>query len=137
MGKQPSSGRSTASKARLGAFVLALSVGAAQAQLNLGSQDVPRENIDGYLNPLYRVVAAGLGAGRLSAESGSGWNAGLEACLVPLPDGEPFRKVSLSALPLFRALAGARFRGAGAQIRGMGWRDPRMGALAAYGAGLA
>lgn len=108
-----------------------------QAQLDLGTGDVPQSQIDGYLGPFYRVIAAGLSQGRFApGREGLGAEAGFQAGLVPLPDRDPFRTTSLSALPLFRLRAGGHWEGAALEARGMVWTDPRVGDLAAYGVGV-
>lgn len=108
-----------------------------QAQLDLGTGDVPQSQIDGYLGPFYRVIAAGLSQGRFApGREGLGAEAGFQAGLVPLPDRDPFRTTSLSALPLFRLRAGGHWEGAALEARGMVWKDPRVGDLAAYGVGV-
>lgn len=107
-----------------------------RAQLDLGTGDVPQDRIDAYLGPFYRVIAEGLAQGRFSpGREGPGAEAGFQAGLTPLPDRDPFRATALSALPLFRLRAGGHWAGAAVQARGLVWKDPRVGDLAAYGVG--
>jgi hypothetical protein len=106
--------------------------------LDLGSQDVPQGEIDAYMDPFYRVIAAGVGAGRFTPRDHEpGWDLGFQAGLVPLPDRKPFQSSSLWALPLARLRAGARFFGAEASGRGLLYQDPRLGDLASFGFGTA
>lgn len=117
---------------------IALAFSSARAQLDLGSQDVPQSEIDGYMRPFYRVIATGIGAGRFSPRDASlGFDAGFQAAIVPLPDRKPFQSTRLSALPVFRLRAGARWDGVETTARGFLWRDPRLGDLSTFGAGLA
>src|SRR5438445_5944434 len=147
MAKRPSSNPSTASDrvasfpargAGLLCLSIILSAASVRAQLDLGSQDVPQGEIDAYMDPFYRVIAAGIGAGRFDPRDASpGFDAGLQAGLVPLPDRKPFQSARLSALPVFRLRGGARYLGVDAMARGFLWKDPRLGKLAAFGGGLA
>ena len=108
-----------------------------QAQLDLGTGGVPQGQIDAYLGPFYRVIAAGLSQGRFApGRAGLGAEAGFQAGLVPLPDRDPFRTTSLSALPLFRLRAGGHWEDAAVEARGLVWKDPRVGNLSAYGVGV-
>src|SRR3954467_380843 len=89
-----------------------------QAQLDLGTGNVPQGRIDGYLGPFYRVIAVGLSQGRFApGREGLGAEAGFQAGLVPLPDRDPFRTTSLSALPLFRLRAGGHWAGTALEAR--------------------
>jgi hypothetical protein len=107
------------------------------AQLDLGSHGVPQDEIDAYMAPFYRLVAAGLGAGRhLPAGTGPGWHIGLQGAVVPIPGGEPFDDADVSALPLLRVEGGGRLGGIGAAARGMVYTDPRIGELSTWGVGL-
>ena len=109
----------------------------ARAQLDLGTGEVPQGRIDAYVDPFYRVIAAGLPQGRFGpGRAGAGAEAGFQAGLVPLPDRAPFRMTSLSALPLFRLRAGGRWAGAALEGRWLSWKDSRLGDLAAYGVGV-
>jgi hypothetical protein len=127
-----------AARFRLLCSLLAFASSLVHAQLDLGSQDVPQGEIDAYMDPFYRVIATGIGAGRFTPrDSARGWDLGIQAGMVPLPDRKPFESVNLSALPVFRARAGARLAGANAMARGLVWKDPRIGDLAAFGGGLA
>lgn len=117
-------------------LLIALCASAAFAQLDLGTGGVSQAEVDGYLGPFYRVIASGLAQGRFSpGRSGFGFDAGFQAGVVPLPDSDPFRATTLSALPLFRVRAGARALGGAVMARGLVWKDPRVGDLAAFGAG--
>jgi hypothetical protein len=108
----------------------------ARAQLDLGTGDVSQDRIDAYVGPFYHVIAAGLAQGRFGpGREGRGLEAGLQAGVVPLPDRDPFRTASLAALPLFRLRLGACLAGAALETRGLIWKDPRMGELAAFGVG--
>jgi hypothetical protein len=124
------------SAVRIGFLILCLFPTRSPAQLDLGTGDVPQGRIDAYVSPFYRVIAAGLAQGRFGpGREGSGVEAGFQAGLVPLPDRDPFRTASLSALPLFRLRLGAFLAGAALEIRGLIWKDPRAGELAAFGVG--
>ncbi len=117
-------------------LIIACCSSAARAQLDLGSQDVPQAEIDAYMDPFYRVIATGIGSGRLTPrDAAPGWDLGIQTGLVPLPDRKPFKSADLSALPLFRLRGGARFFGADAMARGLVWKDPRLGRLASFGGG--
>jgi hypothetical protein len=106
--------------------------------LDLGSQDVPQEEIDAYMDPFYRVIATAVGGGRFAPRGPEpGWDLGFQAGMVPLPDRNPFRSTNLSALPMFRLRSGARWGGADLMARGLIWKDPRMGRLVSYGGGAA
>ena len=108
----------------------------ARAQLDLGSQDVSREDINAYMDPFYRLIAAGVGSGRFTPRNGEvGWDLGFQAGLVPLPDRKPFSSSDISALPLFRLRGGARLGGAQIMARGLAWEDPRLGRLSSMGGG--
>lgn len=110
---------------------------ASLAQLDLGTGDVPQARIDAYLGPFYRVIAEGLSQGRFApGREGLGAELGFQAGLAPLPDRDPFRATSLSSLPLFRLRAGGHWAGSALQARGLIWKDPRIGDLAAYGVGF-
>jgi hypothetical protein len=123
--------------ARFALALLLLAPARLRAQLDLGTGDVPQDRIDGYVGPFHRLLAAGLAQGRFGPDRGrTGIEAGFQACLMPLPDRDPFRSASLSALPLFRLRAGAFGSGAAAQARGLYWKDPRAGSIAAYGVGF-
>lgn len=116
-------------------IILALSVSAANAQLDLGTGDVPQSEVDAYLEPFYQVIASGLGQGRFApGRNGGGFEIGFQAGMVPLPDREAFETTTLSSLPFFRARAGGHWAGAAVMARGMAWSDPRMGDLSAFGA---
>lgn len=107
------------------------------AQLDLGTGDVPQSQIDQYLDPFYHVIASGLAQGRSGPGlPGAGAEAGFQAGLVPLPDRDPFRQTTLSALPVIRLRAGGRWAGVTGVVRGMFWKDPRMGTVSTYGANL-
>src|SRR5688572_10829015 len=107
------------------------------AQLDLGSHDIPKDSIDAYMAPFYRLVAAGLGADRyLPGGNAFGWHAGTQGGAVPIPEGRPFDDVAISLLPLFRMEGGLRAYGLGVMGRGLAWSDPRMGELTTYGGGL-
>lgn len=107
----------------------------ARAQLDLGSPQIPREEIDAYMEPFYRLAATAAGSDHfLPASDRFGWHAGVDAVVVPIPKGAPFDSVDLAALPLFRLGAGLSARGASASGRGLWWRDPRVGDLAVFGA---
>lgn len=119
--------------------LVALGAAPARAQLDLGSHDVPQDSIDAYLEPFYRLVAAGLGADRnlpVAAGSRIGWHAGLQGGAVPIPSGKPFQEVAISLLPLFRAEGGLHLGPVGVMGRGLAWSDPRMGGLTTYGGAL-
>lgn len=119
-------------------LILGLSASCAFAQLDLGTGDVPQDEVDAYLEPFYQVIASGLGQGRFApGRPGWGFEVGLQAGMVPLPEREAFESTTLSYLPFVRARAGGRWAGAAVIARGMTWSDPRMGDLAAYGAGAA
>ena len=120
-------------------FPLLLLIAApARAQLDLGSQDVSQENIGAYMDPFYRLIAAGVGGGRFTPRDGAaGWDLGFQAGLVPLPDRKPFSSADISALPLFRLRGGARIGGARIMARGLAWEDPRLGRLSSVGGGAA
>jgi hypothetical protein len=118
-------------------FLIAFAAAEVRAQLDLGSQDVPQSEIDGYMDPFYRVIAAGLGAGRFAPRDASpGWDLGFQAGMVPLPDRRPFQSADLAAIPLFRLRSGARLAGVDAMARGLVWKDPRVGRLSSFGGGL-
>lgn len=123
-------------------LIIAFTAPAIRAQLDLGSQDVPQSEIDGYMDPFYRVIATGIGSGRFTPrlpagqDPALGWDLGFQAGLVPLPDRRPFQSTRLSALPVFRGRAGARFAGVGVMARGLVWNDPRLGDLATFGGGV-
>jgi hypothetical protein len=107
------------------------------AQLDLGTGDVPQSEIDHYLGPFYRVIASGLAQGRSGpGRPGAGVEAGFQGGLVPLPDRDPFRSTTLSALPVIRLRAGGRWGGGAGAVRGMYWKDPRMGTVSTWGANL-
>lgn len=117
--------------------ILVLLAAPARAQLDLGSHDIPKDSIDAYMAPFYRLVAAGLGSDRyLPGGNGFGWHAGTQGGAVPIPEGRPFEDVAISLLPLFRMEGGLRAYGAGLMGRGLAWSDPRVGDLATYGGGL-
>lgn len=123
---------------------------AAHAQLDLGSGEIPQDRIDAYMSPFYKVIASGIGAGRIFpvgplASSGSqalsgsgfGYEAGLQSDIVPLPDEKPFASADLWAMPFFRARAGLGWGGAVLMARGMTWKDPRLGDVSTFGGGAA
>lgn len=117
-------------------LILFLLLARSRAQLDLGTGDVPQGRIQAYVDPFHRVIAAGLAQGRFGpGRDGTGIEAGFQAGLAPLPDRDPFRSASLSALPLFRLRLGARLAGAALETRGLVWKDPRAGELSAFGVG--
>jgi hypothetical protein len=121
------------------AFILLLYILPAwsRAQLDLGTGDVPQSRIDAYVKPFHHVIASGLAQGRFGpGREGAGAEAGFEAGIVPLPDRDPFRTASLSALPLLRLRLGAWLAGAALETRGLIWKDPRLGELSAFGFGV-
>ncbi len=123
--------------ARASFLILFLLIVRSRAQLDLGTGDVPQGRIHAYVDPFHRVIAAGLAQGRFGpGRDGTGIEAGFQAGLVPLPDRNPFRSASLSALPLFRLRLGARLAGAALETRGLVWKDPRAGEISALGVGL-
>jgi hypothetical protein len=116
-------------------LLLAVFCAPARAQLDLGSPQIPREEIDAYMEPFYRLIASAVGSDHfLPPARGLGWHAGLDAVAVPVPEGSPFENVALAVLPLFRAEGGVGAFGAGASGRALAWRDPRVGDLATFGA---
>jgi hypothetical protein len=116
---------------------VALAVDVAHAQLDLGSGDIPQNRIDAYMEPFYKVIASGIGAGRFFPGSpGFGYEVGAQADFVPLPDEKPFASVKLSTMPFFRARAGFGYGGASVMARGLEWNDPRIGDLSTFGAGI-
>ncbi|GEM_PF-2668801 len=131
-------------------LLAALCASAARAQLDLGSGDIPQDRIDAYMEPFYKVIASGIGAGRFfpdgsqafpHGQAGSaadlGYEAGIQSDLVPLPDEKPFQSADLWALPLFRIRGGLRWGGAMVMARGLVWKDPRIGDISTFGTGLA
>lgn len=110
----------------------------ARAQLDLGSHDIPKDSIDAYMAPFYRLAASALGADRfLPSGNGFGWHAGFQGGAVPIPEDRPFDEVAISLLPLSRLEGGLRAYGVGLMGRGLAWSDPRMGEVATYGGAIA
>ncbi len=126
---------------RNGWIFLAATLGlasSARAQFDIGSSSVPQSQIDAYAAPFFKLMSAGLGSNRdLPPDTGSEWRVGAAAILLPIPSGQPFQNADISALPLFRLSGGWQYRGTGAEIRGMAWRDPRAGDIFTYGGNLA
>jgi hypothetical protein len=123
--------------ARALVLILFVLIARSRAQLDLGTGDVPQGRIDAYVDPFYRVIAAGLAQGRFGpGTEGTGVEAGFQSGLIPLPDRDPFRAASLSALPLFRLRLAARLAGAALEARGLIWKDPRAGGISALGVGF-
>ena len=106
----------------------------ATAQLDFGSPEVSEADIDRYARPFYSLMAAPLGSGRALPLPRDGWALGLETMATPIPDREPFENSQRGVWPAVRATAGGTFHNAEAGIRGMSWRDPRMGSAATWGA---
>ena len=116
--------------------VILLGAGNVSAQLDFGSPQVSKEEINLYAEPFYKLMAAPLGAGRLLPAGVTGWTLGLETMATPVPDREQFENAERSVWPAVRALAGFQLDNAALGIRGMGWRDPRMGTVFTYGTNL-
>ena len=105
----------------------------AQAQLDFGSPEISESQISEYAVPFYKLMAAPLGSGRAIPLTRDGWSLGLETMATPIPDREPFENAERSVWPAGRIVAGGTFRNMGFGLRGMGWRDPRMGSVATFG----
>ncbi len=105
----------------------------AQAQLDFGSPEISESQITEYAIPFYKVIAAPLGSGRPLPLKRDGWSLGLETMITPIPNREPFENAERSVWPGLRILAGGTFRNAVVGVRGLSWRDPRLGNMATFG----
>jgi hypothetical protein len=113
----------------------ALCASPAFGQLDFGSPEVSAEDMEEYAAPFYQLMAAPLGSHRM-LPGARGWEVAVETSVIPIPDNDVFEGAQRSVWPVFRVAAGKHLGPASLGIRGMGWRDPRMGTVALGGANL-